>query len=107
MSAIKTRRVRTGEKDRLNFRLDPEIKARVVRAAALTGQGVTDFAVSTLDEKAGEIIERYASLELSREDYQYFLSALSKSSKPSKRSRDAARRYRRGKRRGVIYHLDN
>jgi uncharacterized protein (DUF1778 family) len=107
MSAIKTRRVRTGDKERLNFRLDPEIKARVVRAAALTGQGVTDFAVSTLDEKAVEIIDRHASLELNSQDYQYFLRALTRSTQPSKRSRDAARRYRQGKRKGVRYHIDH
>ena len=94
-------------KDRMHFRLDSEIKARVARAAAITGQGLTDFAVSTLSEKADEIIERYDSLVLSSDDYNFFLRALADDKKPSKRSRVAAERYRQGRRRGVRYHFDN
>jgi len=105
MQTIKTKRVGTREKDRLNFRLDPEIKARVIRAAALTGQEVTDFAVSTLNEKAAEIIERFSSITLSSEEYSCFLNVLSDNRKPSKQSRAAARRYRRGGRKGSTYHL--
>ena len=91
--------------DRLNFRLAPEIKARVVRAAALTGQALTDFAVSTLSEKANEIITRYESIVLNKADYQFFLNALDETSKPSARARSAAERYRKGRRKGVRYHL--
>jgi len=107
MSAMNAKKVPTRNKDRLNFRLDPEIKARVVRAAAITGQEVTDFAVSTLNEKATEILERHDRLTLNSDDYEFFLKALSQDRKPSKRSRDAARRYRQGKRKGVSYHFDN
>lgn len=107
MSAANTKKVRTENKDRLNFRLDPEIKARVVRAAAVTGQEVTDFAVATLNEKASEILARHDSLTLSGDDYSFFLNALADNRKPSKQSRDAARRYRQGRRKGVRYHLDH
>lgn len=107
MSAENAKKVRSPNRDRLNFRLDPEIKARVVRAAAITGQEVTDFAVSTLNEKASEILERHGSLTLESEDYQFFLKALADNRKPSKQSREAAGRYREGKRKGVRYHLDN
>jgi uncharacterized protein (DUF1778 family) len=91
----------------LNFRLDPEIKARVVRAAAITGQEVTDFTVATLNEKASEILACHDSLTLDGDDYQFFLNALADNRKPSKRSRDAARRYRQGQRKGVTYHVDH
>lgn len=91
--------------DRLNFRLAPEIKARVVRAAALTGQALTDFAVSTLSEKANEIITRYESIVLNKADYQFFLNALAEAGEPSARARAAAARYRKGCRKGVSYHL--
>jgi uncharacterized protein (DUF1778 family) len=107
MPVANAKKVATANKDRLNFRLDPEIKARVVRAAAITGQEVTDFAVATLNEKASEILERHGSLTLNSEDYQFFLNALTDNRKPSKRSSDAARRYRRGKRKGVSYNFDN
>ena len=107
MSAANTKKVPTANKDRLNFRLDPEIKARVVRAAAITGQEVTDFAVATLNEKASEVLARHDSLTLNGDDYQFFLNALADNRKPSKRSRDAAGRYRQGKRKRVSYHLDH
>ena len=107
MPVANAKKVPSHNKERLNFRLDAEIKARVVRAAAIMGQEVTDFAVSTLNEKASEILERHGSLTLNSDDYQFFLNALTDDRKPSKRSRDAARHYRKGKRKGVSYHLDN
>jgi Uncharacterized protein conserved in bacteria len=94
------------KKARMNFRLDAEIKERVARAAAITGQEVTDFAVSTLSLRADEIIERHTHLELNEKDYNFFLASLSEDKKPSKRSRSAAERYRRGRRKGVKYIAD-
>jgi uncharacterized protein (DUF1778 family) len=106
MPVANAKKVLTRDKDRLNFRLDPEIKARVVRTA-ITGQEVTDFPVSTLNKKATEILERHGSLTLNNEDYHFFLDTLAEDRKPSKRSRAAARRYRQGKRKGVSYHFDH
>jgi uncharacterized protein (DUF1778 family) len=105
MSVAKAKKARTQNKDRMHFRLDPEIKARVARAAAISGQELTDFAVSTLSERADEILERHDSLLISSEDYEFFLNSLEDRRKPSNRSRAAAGRYRRGRRKGVRYHL--
>jgi uncharacterized protein (DUF1778 family) len=91
----------------MNFRLAAEIKARVVRAAAITGQGLTDFAAAALSEKADEILERHTSIALDADEYDFFLSVMSESRKPSARSRAAAARYKRGRRRGVRQHFDN
>jgi len=107
MPPAKAKKSRIPNKDRMNFRLDPEIKVRVARAAAITGQGLTDFAVSVLSEKADEIIERHDNILLSGTELDFFLSALEDNSKPSKRSRAAAARYRKGRRIGVRYHLDH
>jgi uncharacterized protein (DUF1778 family) len=95
------------QQSRLNFRLAPEIKERVARAAALTGQDLTEFAVATLSEKADEVLERHDQLLLGSEDYHFFLDALSEKRlrKPSERSRKAADAYRRGTRKGVRYQL--
>ena len=92
---------------RLNFRLAPDIKERVARAAALTGQDLTEFAVAALNEKAGEVIERHDNLLLGIQDHEFFLDLLSSKevSKPSDRSLKAAENYRRGKRKGVRYTL--
>lgn len=105
MAVAKQKKVTTRNKDRMNFRLDPEIKERVARAAAITGQELTDFAVSTLSERADEILGRHESLLLTSEDYEFFLGALDEDRETSDRSRSAAERYRRGRREGVRYRL--
>src|SRR6266581_1149920 len=107
MKSAESSKVRTSAKGRMHFRLDPRIKARVAQAAAVTGQGLTDFAVSTLSEKADEILERNDSIVLTGDDYKFFLSALTDKRKPSKRARAAARRYRQGRRKGVRYQFGN
>jgi len=107
MAITDAKKVQTSDKGRMHFRLDPEIKARVVQAAAVTGQGLTDFAVSTLSEKAEEILQRHDSIVLNSDEYKFFLKSLSDGRKPSKRSLAAATRYRRGRRQGVRYRLAN
>lgn len=106
MAIVDAKKTPTNEKDRMHFRLDPKIKARLVRAAAIAGQGLTDFAVSTLSEKADQILERHDTIVLTGDDYKFFLRALDDDKKPSKRARTAAERYRKGSRKGVRYHFD-
>src|SRR2546428_11286661 len=105
MQTSKLKKVRTASKDRMHFRLAPEIKDRVTRAAAITGQGLTDFAVSALSERANKILERHDNLTLDAEDYSFFLKSLDRSRKPSKSSRAAAARYRQGRREGVRHRV--
>ncbi len=107
MATVDAKKPQTSDKDRMHFRLDPKIKARVARAAAITGQGLTDFAVSTLSEKADQILARHDTILLTTDAYSFFLNALDDDRKPSKRSRTAAKRYRRGNRRGVRCHVGN
>lgn len=97
----------TTEQSRMNIRLAPAVKERVARAAALSGQDLTEFAVATLSEKADIVIERHDHLLLGSEDHEFFLNALAEAtvSKPSERSRSAAERYRQGTRKGVRYTL--
>lgn len=87
----------------MHFRLASEIKERVIRAAAITGQGLTDFAVSALSERADQILERHEGILLNRKDYSFFLTSLDRAKAPSRTSKAAAARYRRGKRKGVTY----
>lgn len=95
------------QQSRLNFRLAPEIKARVARAATIVGQDLTEFAVSTLSEKADEVLEKHDNVLLGSEDYQFFLDALSeqKADKPSGKSKKAAEKYRCGTRKGARYEI--
>jgi uncharacterized protein (DUF1778 family) len=97
------------EHGRLNFRLAPAVKERVARAAALSGQDLTEFAVAALSEKADVIIERHDNLLLGSEEHEFFLDALAEPiiQELSERSLAAAEKYRQGKRKGVRYHLAN
>jgi uncharacterized protein (DUF1778 family) len=106
MGTATTQNKKNREQSRMNFRLAPEIKERVARAAALTGQDLTEFAVATLSEKADEVIGRHDQMLLGSEDYNFFLNALEeKPTPPSERSREAADKYRRGTRKGVRYQI--
>jgi uncharacterized protein (DUF1778 family) len=95
------------EQSRMNIRLAPAIKERVARAAALSGQDLTEFAVATLSEKADLVIERHDHLLLGSEEHEFFLNTLAEAiiQEPSERSRTAAEKYRQGSRKGVRYTL--
>jgi uncharacterized protein (DUF1778 family) len=95
------------EHSRMNIRLAPAVKERVARAAALSGQDLTEFAVATLSEKADLVIERHDHLLLGSEEHEFFLNALAEPiiQEPSDRSRSTAEKYRQGTRKGVRYTL--
>jgi uncharacterized protein (DUF1778 family) len=97
----------SAEQSRMNFRLAPTVKERVMKAAALSGQDLTEFAVATLSEKASLIIEQHDNLLLGSEEHEFFLKVLADTTvaEPSERSRTAAERYRQGTRKGVRYTL--
>jgi uncharacterized protein (DUF1778 family) len=76
MAVAKAKKLSTATKDRMHFRLVPDIKARVARAAFITGQGLTDFAISALSERADEILERHDTVLLDAEAYNFFLESL-------------------------------
>jgi len=103
--SVNKEKKQTLEVDRINFRLSPEIKAKIVRAAAITGQQLTDFAVSTLNEKANEILEQHNNITLNSQDYKFFLDSLSQEQEPSQTSLNAANRYKQGQRKGVKHHI--
>ncbi|HWX41763.1 MAG TPA: DUF1778 domain-containing protein [Blastocatellia bacterium] len=75
------RTARTGSV-RLEMRLERRAKTLIERAASLTGQTVTDFAVSNLVDSALATIERHQRLVLSDRDRDLFLQALDRPAKP-------------------------
>ena len=80
------------EKDaRMDFRLRPDLKERIEKAASVSGKSVTDFAVATLLETADEILERYHVAQLSNRDRDLFLAILDQDSKPNKKLLRAAK----------------
>jgi uncharacterized protein (DUF1778 family) len=64
---------------RLSLRLDAHAKMLIERAAVITGQTLTDFAVSNLSHSAMAIIERHDRLVLTDRDRDRFLKALDRS----------------------------
>ncbi len=79
---------------------------RIARAAALSGQDLTEFAVATFSEKADLVIERHDYLLLGSDEYKFFLNALSELNvdEPSAHSLSASEKYRQGTRKSVKVH---
>lgn len=66
---------------RLDMRIDQDKKLLIETAATLTGQTVTNFAISNLVEKAIAVIEQHQKIALSNRDRDIFLSALEREPK--------------------------
>ena len=75
---------------RLNVRLKPDIKARIERAAVISGKTVTDFAIAALAEIANEVLDQDRETKLSENDSKIFLSMLENPPAPNNALRRAA-----------------
>lgn len=81
--------------ERLGFRVDPETKALVERAARLDHRNVTDFCLSALADAARQAIARHDTLFLSERDRTLFFDTLMNPPKPGARLRRAFEAERR------------
>jgi uncharacterized protein (DUF1778 family) len=81
---------------RLNFRMDPSLKKIIQETATVTGQTVSDFAISALTRAARQVVEERDVTELSNRDRDLFLALLDDTHrKPNKALKEAASRYRK------------
>ncbi len=78
---------------RMDFRLPNQAKELIEQAASLTGQSLSDFAVSTLLERARQILQQESVRTLSRRDAERFLAMLDEA-EPNEALRKAAERYK-------------
>lgn len=78
----------------IDFRLPAELKPLVEQAAALCGQSLGDFAISTLLENAERIIHQHHVTELSNRDRDIFMAMLDDDSHPSDAVLASAQRYK-------------
>ena len=87
------------QSERLDFRLSPEHKALIERAASVQGQTVSSFANAVLVKAADEIIQSESVRVLSARDSKLFLAMLSSAAEPNSALKSAAARYksRRGR----------
>lgn len=79
---------------RLDFRLNRQVKEVIEQAAAVSGQSVSDFAVSALYRTAKEVLEREQTIRLSNRDRDVFLALLDSDAKPNEALKRAAKKYR-------------
>lgn len=85
----------SAKSQRLDVRLAPDLKATIEEAAAMTGQTVSDFVVSTLVEKANAVSSQRRQIELSSRDSAIFQAALEDTdTEPNEALKQAAGRYR-------------
>ncbi|MBX9879422.1 MAG: DUF1778 domain-containing protein [Candidatus Obscuribacterales bacterium] len=87
------RRSRENE-DRLGMRLSPDLKKKVDYAAQLKGIPTAGYVKTILSDAADKTIREHEFIELTRKDRETFIHALLKPLKPSKKSIEAARRYK-------------
>jgi uncharacterized protein (DUF1778 family) len=80
---------------RLDFRLPSSAKEIIEQAAVVSGQTVSDFAVTTLVKSAQEVLERQKLRQLSDRDREIFLQLLDQPPRPNAALRRAAARYKK------------
>lgn len=79
---------------RLDFRISPEHKSLIERAAMAQGQTITSFAVSALVRVATETIQKDTERAFSEKDAQVFLDMISAPSEPNAALKAAAEKYK-------------
>ena len=83
-----------GTDARLSVRLDESIKAEIADAAALLGQSVSDFTVTTLLRRAKEVKAEEGLTRLTNRDRDLFLSIVDdETAEPNAKLAAAARAF--------------
>ena len=84
---------------RLDFRVSPEHKSLIERAASARGQTISSFAIATLLKASEEAIQSERARTLSARDARTFLAMLDAPGKPNAALKAAAKNYkgRRGR----------
>lgn len=81
---------------RLNVRLPSDLKQTIEEAAAVLGQSISEFTISTVVREARHVIQDAQVTRLSNRDRDIFLAALNAvDSKPNDALKAAARRYKK------------
>ena len=83
------------ESESLSFRISPEMRVRIERAAAARGLTLPDFAIITLMREAEEVLRANTVLVLSDNDRDTFLEALDKPPVPNAKALRAADHYKK------------
>ncbi len=79
------------KQERLEARVDPEVKELLVQAARLKGRSLTDFVVESACRAAEEAIRVHAVIALTLRDTQVLNETLANPPAPNARLREAFR----------------
>lgn len=79
---------------RVDIRMSEEHKLILEQAAAVSGQPLTSFVLSSTLDRAREILERETITKLSRRDMSRLLEILEESDEPGPALRKAAKRFK-------------
>lgn len=83
----------TKTRDRAQFRPTPEQKALLVRAALLSGQTLSDFIRTAVEDRAQRVLADYERITLGEQSRAAFFSALANPPPPNDRLAALAKRY--------------
>ena len=82
-------RIAVDENERMHLRVRPDVKARLVRAAALCNTDLTSFVTGTALREADKVIAAAEVIRLSERDYKRVLELLEHPPKPNAKLRTA------------------
>ena len=79
--------------ERIDFRVNTEVKALFTRAAELSGTSLSGFVLEAARQRAMELIENHERIVLNNQDRDVFLAALSNPPAPAESLKRAANKY--------------
>jgi len=74
---------------RMNLRISPETKAKLIRAAAIRNTDLTNFVMQTALREAESVIESDETIKLSKRDFLRVLELLENPPQPNTKLRSA------------------
>ena len=83
-------RVAVQDSQRMNLRVKPDQKARLLRAASLRNTDLTDFVLRLALSEADAVIEEAERVDLSSRDYSRVMDLLENPPAPNDKLRSAA-----------------
>lgn len=83
-------RTAVDDSERMNLRIRPELKQRLVRAAALRGTDLTNFVTQSALREAEAVIQASEVVEVSERDFQRVLELLENPPEPNAKLRAVA-----------------
>ena len=83
------------KEQRLEARVTDSQKELFKRAAAIQGLSLADFMVSSLTERATQVVKDHEIIVLSKEDREVFIKTLLNPPKPNRKMRKAVQEHRK------------